>query len=168
MQILFCMAVQLNIFFVCSVHTCKGCSPETSFKSFIGSQWNGNWSHLHTRFCLPQYSIKFGRSSDTMRSIQTSLFHLCQSTCCTSSETWFEFSCLPCVCTNCLEFLWEHIRDSQTYSTFKRHLKTHLFQTAFNITHRELLIVPWFSFDYSGTGIKVIYLLTSGGLQIIM
>jgi len=36
------------------------------------------------------------------------------------------------------------IRDSQTFSTFKQHLKTHLFQTDFNITHSEPLHASWF------------------------
>jgi len=104
-------------------------------------------------------SIVFIRSPDIIRSIQASSFHL------------FLLFLEENLFSVLVPSMYEHrlsgipfentIRDSQTFSKFKRHLKHTSSRQPLTSPPSDPLSAPWFSFDYDATCCLLTYLLTA-------
>jgi len=94
--------------------TCKGCSPKlTSYLILqrppsraslaLGEMARKIETATLTHKILSSSTLSY-LSPHTICSIQAPPFHLCSTSYCSSNEPYFQLSCLPCMCTNCLEF----------------------------------------------------------------
>jgi len=136
-----------------SIHTPLHSHPLHYSKTSTGYPLNGeyisNWPPWHIRRCTLASHLTCPTCYNIMNPQHTdSAIFLFFSTLCSMIQPWIWLACISNLSTKNLEFIPASIHNSPSLPTFRRHLKTHYFQSAYaNPQWPPPLNAPWFCID---------------------